>query len=435
MKAVILAAGEGTRIQPLTHTIPKPMLKIINKPILEHNIEQAIKAGVNEFVIVVGHNAKHIVDHFGDNFKECKISYVTQEVQMGTGHALQEVKNLIDEEKFLVMCGDDIYDADDIEKVLKNDLCVGGMEVNDPENFGVIVGESNVEKIVEKSSEPISNVVNTGLYVFNKNIFTVLEKIEKSPRNELELTDAVNEMAKENSIKVEKLERWMPIVYPWDLLNANEKLLEKLENEISPDATIDSNVTIVGNVKIGDNSIIKSGTYIESPAVIGKNCTIGPNAYIRPNAVIDDNCKIGNAVEIKNSIIGNNTKIEHLSYIGDSVIGNNCNIACGTVTANLRHDNQTVKVLIKDKKIDTGRRKFGCVLADYTKTGIHTSLYPGIIMGPFSWSVPRISIKENVKPFHIFDGEEKLLDKEKIKMSIKERENLEMLDSLYEKLN
>ncbi len=435
MKAIILAAGEGTRMRPLTYTVHKPMLRVLDKPILQHNIEQIVKSGVDEIIIIIGHKAEQVTKHFGNEFNGCKINYITQEIQVGTGHALQQAKNFVTGENFLVMYGDDVYNSDDIEKVLKNDLCVSGTEVEEPERFGIIIGKDNIEKIVEKPDEPISNIANSGLYMFNKDIFEFLEGVSKSVRNELELTDAVNEMAKKHSIKLEKIKNWIPVGYPWDLLNADEKLLDKLENTIDATATIDGNVTIVGNVKIGKNTIIKSGSYIEGPLIIGNDCVIGPNSYIRPNSIVGNNCRIGNAVEIKNSIIGNNTKIEHLSYIGDSVIGNNCNLACGTITANLRHDNQTAKVLIKDKLVDTRRRKFGCVLADYTKTGIHTSLYPGVMMGPFSWSAPNVVIERNVKPFHIFDGEEKLLDKNKIEMVVKDKEDLESLKQLYDKLN
>lgn len=128
---------------------------------------------------------------------------------------------------------------------------------------------------------------------------------------------------------------------------------------------------------IKKGTIIKSGSYIEGRVYIGENCVIGPNCYIRDGSVIENNCKIGASVEIKNSIIGSMTKINHLSYVGDSIIGENCNLGAGTITANLRHDNSTVKVEVKDKLIDTGKTKLGAIIADNIKTGIGTLIYPG----------------------------------------------------------
>lgn len=179
--------------------------------------------------------------------------------------------------------------------------------------------------------------------------------------------------------------------------------MKETENRIDTTASIDKNVTIKGNVRIGKNTVIKNGAYIEGPVIIGDNCTIGPNCYIRENSVIGDGSKVGNGSEVKNSIIGSNTNISHLSYVCDSIVGDNCNFGAGTIVANLRHDDKTIRSMVKDDLVDTSRRKFGVVMADYTKTGINTSIYPGVMIGPFSWTVPGISIKENLQPLTLLD--------------------------------
>jgi len=130
-------------------------------------------------------------------------------------------------------------------------------------------------------------------------------------------------------------------------------------------------------VIVKEGTVIKSGVYIEGPVYIGKDCIIGPNCFLRAGTVIEDGCRIGQAVEVKNSLVGKGTFASHLAYIGDSIIGENCNFGAGTITANFRHDKQSIKTTVKDQLIDTKRVKFGTVMGDNVKTGIHTIIYPG----------------------------------------------------------
>lgn len=419
MQVVMLLAGEGTRMHPLTYTKPKPLLKVANRAILEHNLENLKRSGVRDIILVVGYLQQEI-KKFLENSHEFNFNFILQDEQLGTGHALLQTKDSIKDENFTVMYGDDLYHYEDIKRTLNNDLCVTAKEVSDPERFGIFTLENNfVKDLVEKPKNYVSNLANTGLYVLNKDIFKSLQELEKSKRNEFELTDAILHLSKEHSINCEITNNWIPIGYPWDLLTANEEKLKELSNSIDETSFIDKNVTIENSVESGKNTKIKNGAYIEGPVVIGDNCIIGPNCYIRPNSVIGDDCRIGNAVEIKNTTIGNETKIEHLTYIGDSIIGENCNFGAGTVVANLRHDNKTIRAKIKGKFVDTQRRKFGTIMGDYTKTGIKTSIYPGVTLGPFSWTSPGAVVKENIPPLTL-DGN-KILDETKFDPELSEK--------------
>jgi UDP-N-acetylglucosamine diphosphorylase / glucose-1-phosphate thymidylyltransferase / UDP-N-acetylgalactosamine diphosphorylase / glucosamine-1-phosphate N-acetyltransferase / galactosamine-1-phosphate N-acetyltransferase len=420
MQAVMLLAGEGTRMHPLTYTKPKPLLKIAGQTILEHNLENLKRNGIQDVTLIVGYLQEEI-KKFLENVREFKFNFVLQGEQLGTGHALLQAKDFIKDDNFTVIYGDDLYHYEDIKKTLNNDLCVTAKEVTNPEKFGVFTLENNfVKGLIEKPDEPISNLANTGLYILNKNIFKSLQTLEKSQRNEFELTDAILHLSKEHSIKCEITNKWIPIGYPWDLVTANEIKMQDLDSiNLHVTAFVGKNATIEGSVKIGRNSKIKNGAYIEGPVMIGDNCIIGPNCYLRPNSVIGDNCRIGNGVEVKNTIVGDGTKIEHLTYVGDSVIGDNCNLAAGTKISNLRHDNKTIRVTVKDNKIDTGRRKFGVVMGDHTKTGVNTSIYPGVLIGPFSWTSPAVSIKENIRPLTL-DGN-KILNEAKFDAGLVEK--------------
>ncbi|MBD3262210.1 MAG: glucose-1-phosphate thymidylyltransferase, partial [Candidatus Altiarchaeales archaeon] len=161
------------------------------------------------------------------------------------------------------------------------------------------------------------------------------------------------------------------------LLDANEIVMRSVEHKINPKAIIEEYTTLKGEVSVGEGTRIKSGAYIEGPVYIGKNCVVGPNCYLRPHTVLMDGCKVGNAVEIKNSIIQPETCIGHLSYLGDCIIGEKCNFGAGTKVANLRFDDGEVSLEVKQNLVKSGRRKFGCLMGDNVKTGINVSIMPG----------------------------------------------------------
>ncbi len=379
MKAVILAAGEGKRMRPLTYERPKVMLPIVGKPIIEHLLEEVKEAGIVDFVFAVGYHDETIRNYFGKGERwDVNIQYVTQKTQLGTADALRRTEDLV-EGKFLMLNGDTIVSAEDIRKVITDDIIIGVIEVRNPEDYGVVETEGErITKIHEKMREPPSNLVNAGVYLLDETIFRALSKTAKSKRGEFELTDSLQLLIEEgNNVFWKKIERWIDVSYPWDLLAANDLLIEK----ISPvnRGELEENVWIKGKdkVSIGEGTLIKSGSYIEGPVVIGENCEIGPNNYIRANTSIGDNCHIGSAVEVKSSIIMDGTKIPHLSYVGDSIIGCRCNLGAGTKIANLRFDNAHIKA----KGLDTGRRKLGAIISDGVKTGINVCIDAGTIIG------------------------------------------------------
>ncbi len=171
------------------------------------------------------------------------------------------------------------------------------------------------------------------------------------------------------------------IRYPWDLLAANERFVSSLaasriEGDVHPSAVIE------GIIHIGPGTRILPGVFIEGNVVIGANCKIGPNCYIRGNTSIGDHCHIGQAVEIKNCLILSKTNVGHLSYVGDSVLGEHVNFGAGTIVSNLRHDGGNHCSMVNGELIDTGRRKFGCIVGDGVHTGIHTAIYPGRKLWP-----------------------------------------------------
>ncbi len=390
MKAIILTAGEGTRMRPLTVTKPKTMLQVGGKPILQYNVESLRDAGINDITMVVGYREEVIKNHFKDGSDYgVNINYVTQEERLGTAHAIGSTRDCING-KFIILNGDIIVNPVLIEDLIKKYQSENARsvlvltEVEDPSSFGVVeIDGDKIINIIEKPApgEAPSNLINAGIYLFDDQIFKAIEITGKSQRGEYEITDSL-QIQMENGEKVLGLRsknNWIDIGRPWELLDVNEHFLKDLKTDIQGE--VENGATIHGPVFVGKNSIIRSGCYIIGPVYIGENCDIGPNTFLRKHTCIGNNVSVGNAVEIKNSIIMDNTNVNHLTYVGDSIIGSKCNIAAGTNIANLRFDNGNVKINVKGDKIDSGRRKMGVVFGDGVKTGINSSFNPGVKVG------------------------------------------------------
>ncbi len=378
MKAVFLAAGEGSRMRPLTYTRPKVMIPIANKPILEHSLIEASKAGIKEFIFIVGYHDEQVRKYFGSGEKwGVSIGYCAQRKQLGTADAIRMVKGLVDG-NFLVINGDVIVNQEGINGLANmSDTTVSVVEVEDTKGLGLVeLKEDKVVHIYEKVENPPSHMANAGLYLFTPDIFAAISQTPKSPRGEYEITDSLQLLIDQGChISHRKIDHWLDLSYPWDLLPANEFLLKEAKAQNSGE--IEENVVVRGLVSIGKGTVVRSGSYIVGPVVIGQNCDIGPNCYIRPHTSIGDVCHIGSACEVKNSIIMGGSDVPHLNYVGDSVIGEGCNLGAGTKIANLRLDEKEILVA----GIETGKRKLGAIIGDSVHTGINACINAGSLIG------------------------------------------------------
>jgi len=377
MECVVLAAGEGRRMRPLTAKRPKVMLPLANRPMLEHLVLAARDAAITDFVFVVGYGEREIRKHFGDGSQwEIHIRYAPQRHQHGTADAVKSVRDLVTG-PFLLLNGDMIINSTDIADLRRcQPPCMSVSTTDHPGDYGVVLVENDlVISLEEKSKNPKSTMINAGAYLLDLDIFDAVDRVQTSSRGELELTDALSEYITEKKLKVHKLACWMDIGNPWDMLDANLTLSGNLQSSLQ--GMVEDGVSIHGNVIIGEGSLVKSGTYIEGPCIIGRNCRIGPHAYIRGATSIGDDCHIGHCTELKNSVIMAGTKIPHFNYIGDSIIGTGCNFGAGTKIANLRHDRANVRVCGKD----TRRKKFGAVIGDGVQFGINCSVNAGTLIG------------------------------------------------------
>jgi len=377
MECVVLAAGEGMRMRPLTANRPKVMLALANRPMIEHLVLAAREAGIQDFVFVVGYGEREIRKHFGTGSRfGIRIRYAPQRRQQGTADALGAARDLIDD-KFLLLNGDMILRSEDIRSLCKNDApCMGTSTTDHPRDYGVVMAEGGyVTGLEEKSASPKSTTINAGAYILKPDIFERIDAVNPSARGELELTDALEDYIRNKKLRAHPLASWLDVGYPWDMLDANALLMASLVSK--NDGEIETDAHCSGTVVIGSGTVVKSGTCIEGPCVIGSNCRIGPHAYIRGATAVGDSCHIGHCTELKNSIIMPDTKIPHFNYIGDSIIGSGCNFGAGTKIANLRHDRATIRVAGRDSR----KKKFGAIIGDGVQFGINCSVNVGTVIG------------------------------------------------------
>ena len=406
MKAVVLAAGEGTRLQPLTFTRSKHMIFIAGKPMLEYLLTALRDGGITEVFIVISHYKEMVQNYFGDGKKwNLKIQYMPQKELLGTANAIAVTEEYTGCDRFLVVYGDLLINSSVIKSALRKHVETGldtlsAVPVKNPLHYGVVTLKNGmVEEIVEKPKAGTirSNLVNAGVYVFSGEIFEEIRKTSRSVRGEYEITDTIKQLL-DRKIKIASntvsSEDWMDIGQPWDLLEANQRILERMPSNIR--GKVEDGAHVIGTLTLKEGARVRSGAYIEGPAYIDTGSDIGPNCYIRPSTSIGKNVRIGNACEVKNSLIMDETHLGHLSYVGDSIIGQNCNLGAGTITANLRFDKGTVKVKIKEQLTDSGLTKLGVIMGDNVQTGIGSRVMPGVKIGPDSWIGPNAVLYRDI---------------------------------------
>ena len=390
MQTVVLAAGQGTRMRPLTEQFPKPMLPVAGRPIAAHTVEAAVAAGAERVVLVVGYGEDVVREYFGDSYAGVDIAYAVQERQQGTAHAVRAAKAELDAGPFAVLNGDALYDAPSLKTLYESAPAVGSYRVEDPTQYGVLETDGErVTGVVEKPADPPSDLINAGAYVFPAAAQDWLD-VEESERGELELTDVLSQACAEFEVSPIAFERWLDVGRPWELLEANEWKLGEIERFVAGDVHEDAHLD--GPVHVAAGAEIKSGVVIEGPAYIDAGATVGPNAYVRGATYLGPDAKVGHSVEVKNSVLREGATVGHLSYVGDSVLGCDVNFGAGTKVANLRHDDGTVKTMVKGELTDTGRRKFGVVLGDGVKTGINTSLNAGVKLAGGATTMPNEAV-------------------------------------------
>ncbi|MCU4717077.1 bifunctional sugar-1-phosphate nucleotidylyltransferase/acetyltransferase [Halapricum hydrolyticum] len=370
--AVVLAAGEGTRLRPLTRNRPKPMLPAANRPILEHVLDALVEAGTDHVVIVVGYKHDRVQNHFGPTYRDVPITYARQNKQLGTGHALLQAREHV-EGPMLVVNGDCLIDS-----ALVQDVCAafdrgGGeptlavLEGPDARQYGAVtLRDGFVQEIIEKPQVDEYRLINAGIYAFDDDIF---EAIDATPREdgELALTDTLARELERGRIRgVETDGLWVDASYPWDLLVVAAKILDHgLADEPERDE----------RVWVDETAIIHDDATLQPPVVVGPDCEVGPGAVVGPHSALGRNVTVGANATVVNSVLDVDTRVEVGSTLLETVTGQNVRLGPCSVVSGGPADVRVGNEVFEDEEL-------GAVIADRVRAEGNVGFAPGSLVGP-----------------------------------------------------
>ncbi|MDL5362183.1 sugar phosphate nucleotidyltransferase [Halalkalicoccus sp. NIPERK01] len=368
LPAVVLAAGEGKRLRPLTRHRPKPMLPAANKPILAYVFDGLIEAGVSEITVVVGYGRSRVQDHFGPTYRNVPLTYVVQEKQLGSGHALLSVENRFDE-PFLVVYGDQILDAGIIEDVIgttgEGAATLGVLDHNRVEHYGgVIMHGDRVVELVERPTDERKYRLNAGVYGLGPRIFEAIRNAE--PRDgEHSLIDAlswlVDSEAEVRGTVTDGL--WVDATYPWDLL------------EVTRDLTEAGLVGGTREARIDDSAIVHETATIRDPVVIGADAEVGAGTVLGPYTCLGENVTVESSAVVEGSLLDSDTRVGPNATLVDCVTGQGVHIGAGVTVPGGPGD-----VRVGDRVFE--RERLGALFADRVEIGGASSFAPGTMVGP-----------------------------------------------------
>ena len=337
MKGIILHGGHGTRLRPLTHTGPKQLVPIANKPISQYALENLRESGITDIAIVVGEvYPEKVKEYYGDGSKfGVKITYVYQDQPLGIAHAVGLCEEFVGREPFVVYLGDNLlkrgiakfvesFEGADFNAMVL--LC----KVKNPERFGTAKFDSDgkLVQFIEKPKQPPSNYALTGIYFFKPVVLDVIRQLKPSWRDELEITEAIQLLLEKNPpVHYQFVEGWWKDTGTHeDILDANRLVLDDLKPEII--GKVEDDKSIQGRVLVDEGAHVKQGATIRGPVVIGKKALIESCVYIGPYTSIGNGVKARRG-EIENSIIMDNSLVDVDEKITDSIIGPGSEITSG----------------------------------------------------------------------------------------------------------
>jgi len=405
MKALVLTAGEGKRLRPLTTNRSKSMLMIAGRPVLQYIIDSLVENGIRDIILVVGHGREELIDHFqmgGD--QGVRFRYVIQHKQEGAENAILTAhEELEGEEEFLLVNGDVLVEPEMVKRTLTNHETVGGdvtllvTLVSNPEQFGTVKIGANgvVEKLVEKGGPDryVSNYAVAGISVFNCEL---LELLEKHGKMEKAFEEFIASGRQVSAAVWEK--EWAEFTWPWDILNANRIVMDRqLRGKgsfIAESADVHPSVVIEGSVYIDEGSIIRPYTTLKGPIYVGKQVYIGNNSLIRDYCSLCDGVRIGYSVEMRNTMVFERVNVGRMTYLADSLIGADTCIEAGAQLWNWRPG--STPLFLEGVQIPS--QKFGAIVGDNVVIGVNASIYPATRIGENSIISAGCVVTEDIPP-------------------------------------
>lgn len=382
--AVVLAAGEGTRLRPLTHNRPKPMLPAANQPILQHVLDALVEAGMARIVIVVGYRRERVQEYFGHRYRNTELEYVVQEKQLGSGHALMAAQSTV-EGPLVAVNGDQLVDGTAVSRVVDafepGTTVMGVVERPNANRYGVVrVADGRVTELIEKPDEDGYSLINAGVYAFEEDVF---EAIAETPRRdgELMLPDAIERRIDRGTVRAVRIEGlWADATYPWDLLDVAAEVLARGQSSAPEQG---------GGVWVDADARVHERATLQPPVVVGPDCEVGPSSVVGPDVALAENTTVGSNVTISRAVIDADCRVGHGSTLVDAVLGQDVTLGVNAVVPGGPGD---VRV---GNRVFEGER-LGAVLADRVDVGGNASFEPGALVGSGSTVNTGVVVSGNV---------------------------------------
>jgi glucose-1-phosphate thymidylyltransferase len=329
MKGLILSGGRGTRLRPITHTGPKQLVPVANKPVIQYAIEDLYEAGITDIGVVLGNVGREAIQEFlgdGSHFG-VDITYIVQGNPLGLAHAVGCAEEFVDGDDFVMYLGDNILNdgsTELIDSFRHGDYAAGLalQHVDNPGQFGIATVDDggDIVSLVEKPNDPPSDLAIIGVYVFSPAIFDAIEAIEPSNRGELEITDAIHLLLEEGGTIDSHIVQgwWKDTGKPEDILSANRLVLDDIDT--SRDGTIGAGAEVVGNVDLHETAVIEDGAVVRGPTSLAANVTVESGTYVGPYTSVGEHSRLVN-VQISNSVVIGDSDITTDEAIVDSLLG------------------------------------------------------------------------------------------------------------------
>lgn len=383
--AVVLAAGEGTRLRPLTHNRPKPMLPAANQPILEHVLDALVDAGIERICLVVGYKRRRVQEHFGPRYRNTQIQYIVQEKQVGSGHAVLQAKGYVDD-PFIVVNGDQLVDAASVTRVIEQfeghtGAVMAVVDRPDASRYGVVeLDGDQIKELVEKPDTDEHRLINAGVYAFTPDIFGVIENTARR-EGELVLSDAITRHIEENSVQGVHIDGlWADATYPWDLLDVASEVLERGRA---------SNPTGEEGVWVDSDASVHESAILRPPLVVGSDCEIGPSAVIGPDVALAENTTVGANATVHRAVIDSDCRIGHGTTLVDAVLGQNVHLGVNVTVQGGPGDVRVGTQVFEDQAL-------GAVFADRVHTGGSAAFESGTLVGTEATIGTGVTVAKNV---------------------------------------
>lgn len=344
MHAVILAAGRGTRMRPLSRVTPKPMLPVGDRPLVAHVADAAVEAGADDLIFVVSDPAGHVREYFDDSYRDTPVSYAVQDPPAGTADAVRCALGHVDG-RFAVLNGDTLFEPAAIARLIEHDAAVLTHRVDDPSEYGVLSTDgSRVVDIVEKPDDPPSALANAGAYVFPSSMRDAFD-VPRSSRGEYEITDAVEALIEERDVVAVETSQWLDVARPRDFVRANELVLAAGDDGVAG-ADWDDDVSVAASARVAE------GVTIEGPAMIGANATVGADATIRGPTVVGAGATVAAGAELSSSVLFPGASLGPHVILHGVVLGPRCDLSTGACVTGSARAEETTSVLATHRPLD-----------------------------------------------------------------------------------